>query len=179
MEAKLHIILLPPETVFEHSIEVSKKMAANFDTFFTLNKTDSLPHLTISGAVFHPDNEKKVMEDISSVLERASKIATSLIDVGSYMGWVWLCTGWGPVLDLHKEIVSSSEHAQFTTAEPYLPHVTISRLRDHSIQNERSAERFLRDEWNLPEKIVFEKAMMGLSGEHGVFEKKFLEFDLK
>lgn len=178
MSKLLHIVLVPPEGLLTECIELSQKMGGKFDVHFVLNRESALPHLTLSQLRLHPGNQDKVIAAVSEILQGTKKVPTGIVDVSSYMGWVWLCTLWGDVSDLHKRVASCSSLAESTTAEPYLPHITITRLRESTHELERKAESALMLSCQLPQEIVFEKAMIGIAGEHGVFEKKLLEFDL-
>lgn len=170
----LHIVLLPPEKEFQMAVATSKRLTDEHDVFFTLNNTNSLPHITLAQIEIASAKIEEEIQNIRPLLTDLKKINTSFIDAGSsHMGWVWLCTTFGPILHIHKRIVEAVSHGTVLTAEPFLPHLTITRLKNHGIEESIRAENTLRDiclpKGNL--NLTINEAAIGFAGEHGVFEE--------
>ena len=170
----LHIVLLPSDEITHETISFSKKLSSEFDTFFTLNEENKIPHITLAQIEISEDDVEEEISNIRMVLRNQNRFLSSFVDVGSNNGWIWLCTKTHEILQIHNLVADAQTRGTLLTARPYLPHLTITRIKDITTQNQFDARMLLKKLWNAKNtssNFAIPNAAIGFAGEHGVFEE--------
>ncbi len=199
----LGIVLLPPQDVSQAAIQLSKRVADDFQTFFVLEEQSNLPHISLSHAAFPERNMPQIKKELRTLSEAFTAFLVELANVS------WNKDGWIDIqavkskefLNLHEEVVRAlnplregsimaSDEVAFSSysvqeqqnlklygyrhaVNLFRPHLTITRLQGGDVAS--AAQKLAGTTFRFAAKTL---AVCQL-GEHGTCKKLLENFELK
>lgn len=104
----LNVVLLPSEKTSQKAIELSRIIGEEFETFFTLNSENCIPHISFYHAAYPGKNVSQIKDAITSITKEIKSFPIELKTV------FWHKEGWldfqavksGPLISLHNLVVN-------------------------------------------------------------------------
>ncbi len=198
--APLNIIILPDLKVSQKALELSKKISQNYETYFTLDNQNFIPHITLYQTIF-PKNNVSVLKDRIQKFAKTLKpfkitISTFSVSNETWASWNFLKTEELMKLELQilelanplredlipenlKQLVTDAKGKQETEnygalliKDRYTPHITLTRIKNP--QDRKKVIDLIKEKSELS--FLVDKLFLGNLGEHGTINQIVTEF---
>ena len=105
---RLNTAIIPDKHFYELAIELSKRIAQQFETHFTLDGINNLPHVTLYPPEYPEHNKQLVIEDIEKIADETKQFALNVSGIGGGEGWISIDFNASPeVIELHERLVNN------------------------------------------------------------------------
>ncbi len=172
MKTKTRIVVLLPDIINEKLIDLSREISEGFDTEYTLDKIEVLPHITI-GKVFIEDGElDKVVEKIKPVFKKNKGLVIKSRDAQACERWFGVRISPNEIKKIHDQIFEALvDDFEISKIENFDPHVTITRLKQDDSEHTKEVLKVISS-WleDNPIEFALEKIAIGVGDKpHGIF----------
>lgn len=136
-QQSLNIAILPDRKTQQQAILLSQKISDSYPTFFTLNETTLLPHITVYQAHFPQENIGKVNQAVEKVLRDYNSFVLNLqgVSVSHETFIFWDCAKIQILESLQKDVIESVNMLRNGLVLPHLKNVTgLSREDNEDIK---------------------------------------------
>lgn len=195
-----NVLILPSAEVAKEAIDLSKQISEKFQTKFSLDGVDLLPHITMYLAEYPSKNFTNIKTFVQQIAQETKPFSIRLEDFSAVSGFIfWDVVKNRLLQSLHEKVLKTlnplregllfdvdlpgltegqrkgmSEYGYALALEEYLPHITLTRLIEHDQTGQVIA--------NLPPvtaKFKVESIYLALVGEEGTCPGVIEKFSLK
>jgi 2'-5' RNA ligase len=198
---KINIAFRVSKDIESEVINLSQEIGKSNDSYFVLNGINFYPHITIYSSIFSESNLSDILEIVDNFAQKLNSINLEFDRVESGQGYISLnFISSDKIKKIHEEFVKalnplrraltendlSDYHIVFNEKQKkniinygypdamdlYSPHMTIIRLKDEKIADERAKEI----KWNIKD-LKIDNIACFLMGENGTCNQIIKEFN--